>query len=228
MLGIVFATAKEYAAALPHAEPPGEGAWSELSLCGRTVLAAVTGVGPLNAALTLGRLLGGATLSGVLNLGVAGSFDTAALPLRSVAVADAEIWPEYGLRSDTGVDPRGIGFPLARTPGGPIHERIGLAPTQAAKALSLSLSADWITGPSLTVSAASGTPTVAAAHHKRHAPLTENMEGFALALGCLAPGLPFLEVRVVSNQVGSRDKAHWDLAGALEKLPTVLDVLFQS
>jgi len=48
------------------------------------------------------------------------------------------------------------------------------------------------------------------------------MEGFALALACRTRGVPFLEVRTVSNLVGERDRNKWKLASALEGLGLLL------
>jgi futalosine hydrolase len=44
------------------------------------------------------------------------------------------------------------------------------------------------------------------------------MEGFSLALACLQAGIPFLELRTISNLVGSRKPEHWKLDDALQAL----------
>jgi futalosine hydrolase len=41
------------------------------------------------------------------------------------------------------------------------------------------------------------------------------MEGFGAALACARLGLPFAEVRGVSNVAGVRDKAAWDVPSAI-------------
>lgn len=46
----------------------------------------------------------------------------------------------------------------------------------------------------------------------------ESMEGAALHYACLQEKLPFLQLRTVSNRVGERNKQHWQLAAAIEKL----------
>ncbi|BBD09684.1 futalosine hydrolase [Desulfovibrio ferrophilus] len=228
MLALFFATAKEFCAALPGFEAPAQGHWRQTIIAGKSVLVAVTGVGPVNAALCLGRMLGVERPTGILNLGVAGSFDLALHPLGSMLIANTETWPEYGLRTEQGIDPKGIGFPLASTPQGPIHDCIPLTPTNAAQAMGLHLPSDWPLGASLTVSAATGTENHARNLQQRYQPAMENMEGFALALGCLHADLPFLEARSISNVVGSRDKDHWDLAGALATLATAISELFEA
>jgi len=227
MLVLAFATWREMCAAVPGA-PQGlaPGNPVPVDLGGRQVLVLVTGIGPLCAALRLGRLLGAGEVSGVVNLGVGGSFDTNALPLGSVAVANLEIWPEYGLRTEAGVDASTFDFPLLSTPAGPVRQSIALDPDKAAHALGLTLPALWPRVTSLTVAGVSADEATAKAHHRHHGAALENMEGFALALACLDAGLPFLEVRSVSNAVGTRDKSGWNLPDALSALNPVSTALF--
>lgn len=232
MLVLALATAKELCAALPGA-PSGlePGATAPVALPGRRAPAAValvTGVGPVGAALRLGRLLGAlgpGAVAGVVNLGVAGSFDTAALPLGAVAVAARETWPEYGLRTRAGVDAAALGFPVGRAPEGPIGPSLDLAPDAAARALGLALPAAWPRAAALTVAAASADAATADALRAAHGALLENMEGYALALACREAGLPFLEVRSVSNAVGTRRAGAWNLPGALAALGPALAAL---
>lgn len=193
----------------------------------RPCLLLVTGVGPINAALSLGRVLGmHREVRGVLNLGVAGTFDALRAPLGGVVLASAEVWPEYGLAGDHGVDPRGIAFPQAKGPAGPVWNRIDIAAEALLDQWRLSLPATACRGVALTVAGVSGTPARAAAMRRRHAPLMENMEGFSLALACLRHGLPFAEARTVSNIVGSRAAEDWALKEALEALETLARQLF--
>ena len=146
MLVLALATATELYAALPGAAPglePGDTAPLALPGDRRSAsLALVTGVGPVGAALRLGRLLGAlgpGAVAGVLNLGVAGSFDTATLPLGAVAVADRETWPEFGLRTQAGVDAAALDFPVGRTAAGPLGASLALDPDASARAMGLSL-----------------------------------------------------------------------------------------
>jgi futalosine hydrolase len=45
--------------------------------------------------------------------------------------------------------------------------------------------------------------------------LVENMEGVAAAHVCTLYGVPFQEIRGVSNRAGDRDKRRWDLDRAV-------------
>lgn len=228
-LAIVTATAKEMKAILaapglcpdrPRPLPPAEGVWSQASLAGRDCYLLVTGIGIINAAWALGRLAGKADdIEGVVNFGVAGSFDLDLLPLGAAAAVACEIWPEYGLANENGIDPRGLGFALGKeSEKTPVWDRINLAPQTAAQAMSLELPAGLSQSASLTVSAVTGAPELGRGLYERYRAGMENMEGFALALGCLHARLPFLEVRTVSNLVGARPPQNWDLKLALLEL----------
>lgn len=70
-----------------------------------------------------------------------------------------------------------------------------------------------------TVSTCSGTEARAAvARAACPEGVVETMEGAAVAAVCAALGLPWAELRVISNRTGDRDRAGWDLDGALSAL----------
>lgn len=182
------------------------------------MLATATGIGPVNAAFGLGMALARHQVLGVLNLGLAGGFDPERLPLGSLAAAASETWPEFGLHGETGLDPAGLKLAQAHAPTGPIFGRIELEPANAASAMGLQLPSSWPTAHGLTVAGVSGCATRAREMRARHAADMESMEGFALALGCLRTGLPFLEIRSISNVVGQRPPHGWDMPLALQAL----------
>ena len=76
-------------------------------------------------------------------------------------------------------------------------------------------------GPIATVSTCSGTDDLASAIAARTAALAEAMEGAAVGLAAQRAGLPFAEVRVISNTTGDRANQVWDLDGALAVLAKV-------
>lgn len=213
MLACVFATDFEMKAVLPEAA-----SGKAMLFCGREILPVVAGVGPVAAGIAGGEVLSGGGLSGLVNLGIGGSFDMGRNPLRTVVLADEEIFAEYGVRTAGGVDGDGLGFPQLRADGEDVFERLALKPEQAAEEAVLRLSDDWAADSVLTVAAASADAAVAQAMRERFSPGVEAMEGFALALACKKAGVPFLELRAVSNPVGERDKGLWDIRGALQAL----------
>lgn len=227
---LAFATAMELRAALPMAPDAPKGRAVHEAFPGhpfpawnRPVRTLVTGVGPVACAAALGRALAAyPDTAGVVLCGVAGSFDTGSAPLGSAWIVTRETWPEYGLHGEAGVDPRGIRLAMAETGEGPVRESLDLDPEGAAGAMGLPVSGTLGRAASLTVAGVTGTRMRADALFLRHGALLENMEGFAAALACRLAGVPFLEVRVVSNLAGSREAAHWDLKAGLARLGPVL------
>lgn len=53
----------------------------------------------------------------------------------------------------------------------------------------------------------------------------EAMEGFAVLRACALAGVPALEVRAVSNEIGEPDRGRWDVPGALAALARALPAL---
>lgn len=197
-----------------------------VSLAGKKWLACITGVGPINAALAMGLALARfPAITAVLNVGLAGTFDLTRAPLGSTIAVSQEIWPEYGLADDAGVDAAGLGFPLwakrgiiDRLPVSTDPVPMGLPPLLPSAPLAL-----VPTGPSgvspntaptpvnavpqgtaLTVAGVTNSAERARRLHQRYAALIENMEGFAVALACARHGIPLLELRTISNVTGSR------------------------
>ena len=226
---VTAATGPELAAALPplRGRPLPEQQTLALTWRGRPLLACVTGVGPVNAALALGLALGGrADIDGVLNTGLAGAFAAAQLPLTSLALVTEEIFPEYGLCGEDGLsDGPALGFPQW-TPAGqpPVFTRLPLP--DCAAALGLRLPAGLPRVSSLTVSGVSAAPERAAALHAAHGAALENMEGFAVALACTRHALPCAEVRCISNVVGPRTAGSHNFPGALRAMEAVIPEIF--
>ncbi|MCG8529930.1 MAG: hypothetical protein MI749_04620, partial [Desulfovibrionales bacterium] len=84
---------------------------------------------------------------------------------------------------------------------------------------------DFITGPILTVAGISGTQDRVEALEQAFSPLAEAMEGAAAAHIAALYGIPFMEIRSISNRVGERDKSQWDIPGACLTLAQVCQIL---
>lgn len=221
MLIVTTATTKEMQEAFGFAEVPAveQGGCAEVLLSGRPLLLAVTGVGLVNTALAMGRLLERPGVEGVVNLGIAGTYDDEEVPLRTTAYVWQETWPEYGLLdADGNVDPGGIGFAQGTVMDQEVWNRVKLNPVNDARTMDLELPGDSVRAASITVSSVTGTPERAGWLKMAHHGNIENMEGFGAAYATLGRGLPFLEMRTVSNLVGSRHPEDWDLKGAFKAL----------
>lgn len=178
------------------------------------------GVGKVAATLALTRrLLERPRPDGVVLVGVAGAHPG------GPAVGEAALVTEDWL-ADEGVDAPGGFLPL---------EALGLG-TRGPFVADRSLTG-WIDrelGGGLpravgaTVSLCSGTDARAASLRAGcpHAVL-ESMEGAAVGAVCAALGVPWAQLRVVSNRTGHRERAGWDLERALGRLHALMGRLLE-
>ena len=219
---VVAATGMELSAALASVVsiPPNlaVGVPHPLRRCNLVVLA--TGVGPVNAAFALGRTLATSEVAGVLHVGIAGTFEPEHYPLGTAVLARAEVYPDYGVMISGRMDHRGIGLAQARDEDGSVWERLELRPQETGAIMGLNGAAldDYPRAVFLTSGTVTGDMGRARILKKRYGAALENMEGFALALGCLRAEVPFVELRTVSNPVGERSKELWDFKLAMKSL----------
>ena len=199
-------------AARPLALPHGTALCGRLA--GREAVWASFGVGKVNTALGLALAAERLRPAAVIQVGVGGAFPGAGLPVGSLAVAVEEVALDSGLLTAEGV--RGmeaLGFPLL--PGDP--PRWDVFPTDPALTALLADASGATRARFGTADAVTGDAALAARLEAARGVAVESMEGAAAAHACLALGLPFAELRGVSNGVGERDKGAWDLAGAVRR-----------
>ncbi|MFE9256793.1 futalosine hydrolase [Streptomyces sp. NPDC006879] len=204
---------------------PGGRALSRYDVPGLALDLLTTGVGPAAAAAGTATALALAAAEQrpyhlVLSVGIGGGFQPSA-PVGSLVVADAIVAADLG--ADTPGDDDG--------PDGYLSvEELGFGRCVHLPQPELSARAAEATGallaPVLTVSTVTGTAARAAELAVRH-PLAgaEAMEGFGVAEAAAGHGLPFLEIRAVSNPVGPRDRAAWRIGEALASLAEGLRTL---
>ncbi|MFL6130160.1 MAG: futalosine hydrolase [Mycobacteriales bacterium] len=169
-----------------------------------TVLAG--GIGPARAAAAAGTALAVERFDLVLSAGVGGGFAGRAGP-GDLVLADRVVHADLGAGSPDGFLPVDrLGFPAA----------VAVLDTRLVARAAACTGA--VVGPVLTVSTVTGTAERAAELVAEHAPAAEAMEGAGVLAAAQAHGVPFLELRAISNPVGPRDRAGWDLPGALARL----------
>lgn len=198
--------------------------------------ALITGVGPASAAARLARRLAcGPAVDLVVVSGVTGVLplspregasrgvhgDPARLDF-PLTVGDGVLVRRAAMVDEGVLMPAGFvslsGLGLSATAIGRSHDRLrgALAAALAVREVDCA-----------TVSTGSGTDRSALAVANRLAetlssddprPGIETMESAALALACADAGVPWIEVRVISNRTGDRDRSGWDLHGALHTL----------
>lgn len=218
-LALLCAVALEHAeltAALADARPLEVGRKPAVAgtLDGRPVLLLAGGMGKTNAAHAATALLEGHAVRGVLGFGVAGAYPGSGLAVGDVALATAAVYGDEGVDAPGGwLSTEEMGIPLAQVDG---VRRFNAFPLDAARVerARAALVASGVaarTGPFLTVSACSGTTARGEVLARRFGALCEEMEGAAVAHVCALYGVPFVELRAVSNAVEDRDLSRWKL-----------------
>jgi futalosine hydrolase len=172
------------------------------------------GVGPARAAACAGAALSLSRPALLLVAGIAGGFAGRAR-VGDAVLADAIVHADLGADSPGGFLPISeLGFGADRALPDPGLVALAAARTGA------------VVGPVLTVSTVTGTDARAAELAARYDPVAEAMEGAGGWAAAEAHGVPILELRAVSNPVGRRDRAAWDLPTALKTLgAAVADLL---
>lgn len=187
------------------------------------------GVGPASAAASTAYALALAEAESrpyglVLSAGIAGGFSGQA-PLGSLVVASRVIAADLGAESADGflsVDE--LGFGSAQIAAfEPWSSRLATALREA--------SLPVVTGPVLTASTVTGTAATAEQWSRRYpGAAAEAMEGFGAATAAEQRGVPFVELRAISNAVGPRDRASWKIKeafAALEQASTLFEEVFR-
>lgn len=171
------------------------------------------GIGPAAAAVGTTRLLLRAAADGspyraVLSAGVAGGFPGHA-ETGATVVGTRSIAADLGAESPDGfLAVEELGF--------------GTSVVEADPALLRSLASALpgsVLGDILTLSTVTGTTATAQALVRRYpAAAAEAMEGFGVAAAAVAAGVPFAELRTISNSIGPRDRSAWRIGAALAAL----------
>ncbi|MEV0329623.1 futalosine hydrolase [Micromonospora echinospora] len=198
---------------------PAEAEAVRTGLTDPTATVVPVGVGPAVAGAATARLLAlaeaaGRPYRGVVSAGVAGGF------AHRVAVGGT-VLAERSLAADLGAEsPEGF-IPIDEL--GMTAEQLGGAvAVEADRALLAALRSALpgaVVGTVLTVSTVTGTAastrTLAARHPDA---VAEAMEGHGVAVAATQAGLPFVEIRTISNPIGPRDRDAWRLREALTAL----------
>lgn len=202
----------------------GKEGWAG-TLGGAPVVLLPCGMGKANAAHALTALLETREVGGVVGFGIGGAYPGSGLAAGEVALADACVYGDEGVQAPGGwLSTEGIGIPL----WGGLHNAFPVDRRwmEAARAALEAAGIPARTGPFVTVSCCSGTDALAAEMEARvPGALCEGMEGAALAHVAAIYGVPFLELRAVSNRVENRDLARWRIAEAAEAVQRAVPVV---
>ncbi|WP_054706328.1 futalosine hydrolase [Bacillus sp. JCM 19041] len=175
----------------------------------------ICGVGMAKAAAKTAKLLAQKSYRGVINMGIAGGFPGEA-QIGSIVVAESIIAPEIGAESPEGFIPVDeLGFGSQRMSSVVDSHLLG----------KLAAKTEVRAGMVLSVLTATGTAETMKRRMTGHGAVAEAMEGFGVASATEEYGVPFTEIRAISNMVGIRDKASWDFPAAFAGLKQVAECL---
>jgi futalosine hydrolase len=222
LVGVEWSSASRQGAGVWSLVVSGVGKVNAASAVVHAVALARAGEGTRRAASSGGGGGGGGGESpgpivAVLNVGIAGALAGAnPLALGDAVCASACIYADEGVRTPDGFTDLGaMGFPAgAWGRAGADASRVPV--DEAGVALFARVCTH--TGPIATVSTCSGTDELAREIAGRTGSLAEAMEGAAAAHAAFVLGLPFVELRVISNTTGDRARQRWDLARAMRGL----------
>jgi len=179
-----------------------------------------TGVGTVATATWCSGVFARERYDLVVNAGVCGSFRPALPPGSVIHVTTdrlADLGAEDGDAFLTVHDLRLLGedeFPFTR------GRLVNSAPPANAALDQLPV------GDAITVNTAHGHAATIAQAVERYNPHVESMEGAAFMYACLVHGVPFAQVRAVSNIVERRNRDAWKMGEAIDALgSTVLTII---
>lgn len=174
-----------------------------------------SGVGMLASAVSLTKMLIEDKPDLVIQAGIAGCFDQK-MPLGKVVVVGDEMLADMGVEED-GRWKDIFDLKLEKS-SYPPFERRKLPNPWVEKFNLLKLSAvNGVTVNTITTGKEKIHQLV-----KKYDPVIESMEGAALHYACLQAGIPFLQVRALSNYIGERDKSNWLLKESIVNLNQAL------
>jgi futalosine hydrolase len=188
---------------------------------GQDVLVVAGGVGPAAAAAAAAYLVATHDVTLVASLGVAGAFASARLAHGDIALATSIVAADLGAMSPE----RFLDLAALGLDGGAIVD-CPQPLVAAARDRMIGAGLHVAVGAVLTLSTMTGTAERAAELMGAHGGIAEAMEGAGVAHVAALHGLPVLEIRAISNEVGLRDRSSWDLATALTSLGTAARAVF--
>jgi futalosine hydrolase len=182
----------------------------------REVVVEAVGVGPASAAAGTARLLATGRYRAVISAGIAGGFVGRA-PVGATVVGSRSIAADLGAETADGfLAVEELGFGSSVVAADPVLLKGLIAGLPEA-----------VAGDVLTLATVTGTAETAAALAARFPEAAaEAMEGFGVATAAAGAGVPFAELRTISNPIGPRDRAAWRLKEAFAALSTASGALW--
>ncbi len=183
-----------------------------------------SGIGMLAASFALTKLAIEDKPDLIIQVGIAGTFDTE-LALGTVVVIEEETIGDLGVEED-GKWKDLFDLKLEKSSYHPFEKR--KLPNQWLGKYNL-LELKEVSG--ITVNEITTHPERIQKLIKKYNPCIESMEGAALHYVARETSIPFIQIRAISNYIGERDKSNWQMKLAIDNLNQTLlkyiDQLYQ-
>jgi futalosine hydrolase len=174
-----------------------------------------SGIGMLAASFALTKLAIEDKPDLIIQVGIAGTFDTE-LALGTVVVIEEETIGDLGVEED-GKWKDLFDLELEKSSYHPFEKR--KLPNQWLNKYNL-LGLKQVSG--ITVNEITTHPERIQKLIKKYNPCIESMEGAALHYVARESSIPFIQIRAVSNYIGERDKSNWQMKLAIDNLNQTL------
>ena len=193
----------------------------EGTLADQQVLLCVGGIGKVNAAHAATLMIEKFNPRAIIVFGVGGAYPSSGAMVGDIALASEEIAGDEGVLTLAGFkDTEYIGIPLVQSDRTQLYNRFPASATNFKHALQVLSRAKTNVrihaGIFITLSTCTGTSLRAKELERRYHGLCENMEGAAVAQVAELHGVPWLEMRGISNIVEDRDLEKWNIPAAAE------------
>ncbi len=183
-----------------------------------------SGIGMLAASFALTKLAIEDKPDLIIQVGIAGTFDTTQ-PLGTVVVINEETIGDLGVEED-GKWKDLFDLKLEKSSYHPFEKR--KLPNQWLTKYNL-LGLQEVSG--ITVNEISTNQERIQKLMKKYNPTIESMEGAAVHYVARETNIPFIQIRAISNYIGERDKSNWQMKLAIDNLNQTLiqyvDCLYQ-
>jgi futalosine hydrolase len=182
-------------------------------LNGKNVQFAITGIGSVATAYNLTKMLAKQRYDLVIQAGIAGSFDRQ-IALGDVVLVKSDQFADMGAEDkDEYIDVFEIG--LVGENDHPFTNKLLRNDTNTEEWQLPAVTA-------LTVNTVTGREYTVDERSKRYNCQLESMEGAAFHYVCISEGMPFIQIRAVSNYIEPRNRDAWQIGKAVTALNETL------
>ncbi len=192
-------------------------------IAGRETVVCIAGMGKVNAAHATTLLLTRHSPEALIVFGIGGAYIPSGVRIGDVVLATEEISGDEGVLTLEGFkDTEYIGIPLLKNASSVFYNSFPAPEPLVARCWSSLLDFEKAGGARVhqgvfvTLSSCTGTADRARELEKRYHGTCENMEGAAVAQVASLHGVPWVEVRGISNMVEDRDLGQWDVRAATD------------